>query len=50
MNKKQIRKEFNEFLDSASDEQIRDFLKFMKERREKKQANEKEDPFKDRLN
>lgn len=35
-DKDQIRKEFNEFLDSASEETIREFLQFIKERREKR--------------
>ena len=40
MDKEQIRKEFNEFLDSASDETIKDFLGFIKERRIRKSAEE----------
>ncbi len=32
MDKEQIRKEFNEFLDSASDETVKDFLKFLRNR------------------
>lgn len=40
MDKEQIRKEFNEFLDSASDETIKDFLAFLKERRIRKSAEE----------
>ncbi|WP_168191351.1 MULTISPECIES: hypothetical protein [Antarcticibacterium] len=54
MDKKKIKKEFNDFLDSATDEQLKDFLKFMKERRrkkpEEKAADQKDEPFKDRLN
>lgn len=40
MDKEQIRKEFNEFLDSASDDTIKDFLNFIKERRIRKSAEE----------
>jgi len=40
MDKKQIRKEFNEFLDSASDETVKDFLKFLKDRKTPKPASE----------
>lgn len=40
MDKDQIRKEFNEFLDSASDDTIREFLSFLKERRNRKSAEE----------
>lgn len=36
MDKEKVRKEFNEFLDSASDETIKDFLKFIKERKAKR--------------
>ena len=50
MDKKKIKKEFDDFLDGASEEQLKDFLKFMKERREKKDAEQKDKPFKDRLN
>jgi len=39
MDKKEIKKEFEEFLDSASDETIRDFLKFIKKRKEKKEVS-----------
>lgn len=35
-DKDEIRKEFNEFLDSASEEQIREFLQFIKDRREQR--------------
>lgn len=40
MDKEQIRKEFNEFLDSASDETVKDFLKFLKDRKSSKPASE----------
>ena len=40
MDKEQIRKEFNEFLDSASDETVKDFLKFLKNRKDPKPASE----------
>lgn len=40
MDKKQIRKEFNEFLDSASDDTIKEFLNFLKERRMRKSVEE----------
>ena len=40
MDKEQIRKEFNEFLDSASDETIREFLSFLKTRRDRKSAED----------
>ena len=40
MDKEQIRKEFNEFLDSASDETVKDFLKFLKDRKAPKPASE----------
>jgi len=40
MDKEQIRKEFNEFLDSASDETVKDFLKFLKDRKKPKTASE----------
>lgn len=40
MDKEQIRKEFNEFLDSASDETVKDFLKFLKDRKTSKPASE----------
>lgn len=39
MDKEQIRKEFNQFLDSASDETIREFLQFIKDRKAKKSAS-----------
>lgn len=59
MDKDQIRKEFNQFLDSASDETIRDFLRFIKNRKSKKPGEDlsmdavfpdDEDPFKHRSN
>lgn len=54
MDKENIRKEFNEFLDSASDETIKDFLKFIKDRKAKKTAEKakenENDPFKNRSN
>lgn len=54
MAKENIRKEFNEFLDSASDETIKDFLKFIKDRKAKKKAKiakkNKNDPFENRSN
>ena len=40
MDKEQIRREFNEFLDSASDETIREFLSFLKTRRDRKSAED----------
>lgn len=40
MDKEQIRKEFNEFLDTASDDTVKEFLKFLKDRRLKKTAEE----------
>ena len=40
MDKEQIRKEFNEFLDSASDETVKEFLKFLKNRKAPKPASE----------
>lgn len=40
MDKEKIRKEFNEFLDSASDETVKDFLKFLKDRKAPKPASE----------
>jgi len=40
MDKEQIRKEFNEFLDSASDETVKDFLKFLKDRKNPKTDSE----------
>jgi len=40
MDKEQIRKEFNEFLDSASDETVKDFLKFLRNRKAPKPASE----------
>ena len=33
MDKEQLRKEFNDFLDSASDATVNDFLKFLKDRK-----------------
>lgn len=54
MDKENIRKEFNEFLDSASDETIKDFLKFIKERKARQQKADPDtksaDPFKNRTN
>jgi len=38
-DKDEIRKEFNEFLDTASEETIREFLQFIKERRDKRSMN-----------
>ena len=38
-DKDEIRKEFNEFLDTASEDTIREFLQFIKERREKRSGN-----------
>ncbi len=40
MDKEQIRKEFNEFLDSASNDTIKEFLSFLKERKSRKSAEE----------
>lgn len=40
MDKEHIRKEFNEFLDSASDETVKDFLKFLMDRKAPKSASE----------
>lgn len=54
MDKENIRKEFNEFLDSASDETIKEFLKFIKGRKANKKAKstprEDTDPFKNQFN
>ncbi len=54
MDKENIRKEFNEFLDSASDETIKDFLKFLKTRKaaktEANKVKEENNPFKNRSN
>lgn len=54
MDKDKIRKEFNEFLDSASDDTIKDFLKFIKKRKAEKKANistkGNNDPFNNRSN
>lgn len=54
MDKENIRKEFNEFLDSASDETIKDFLKFIKDRKANKKAKTEKkngiDPFRNRSN
>lgn len=59
MDKEEIRKEFNDFLDSASDETIRDFLRFLKDRKEgtgtkdydlKKELDLDKEPFKNRVN
>lgn len=47
-DKEQLRKEFNEFLDSASEETIREFLQFIKERREKRIQDQ--NSFNNRLN
>ncbi len=38
-DKERLRKELNEFLDSASEDTIREFLQFIKERREKRSLN-----------
>ncbi len=38
MDKEKIKAEFHEFIDTASEKTLRDFVKFMKERR---RANEK---------
>lgn len=35
-DKDEIRKELNEFLDTASEESIREFMQFIKERREQR--------------
>ena len=48
LDKDQIRKEFNDFLDSASEETIREFLQFIKERREQRTRVTKN--LKNRLN
>jgi len=40
MDKEQIRNEFNEFLDSASDETVKDFLKFLRNRKAPKPTSE----------
>lgn len=40
MDKAKIRKEFNAFLDSASDETVKDFLKFLKDRKTQKFTSE----------
>lgn len=59
MDKEEIKKEFNQFLDSASDETIKDFLQFLKDRKAKKSVSQldfteglKVDPslFKNRAN
>lgn len=54
MDKENIRKEFNEFLDSASDETIKDFLKFIKKRKAEKKAKtakkDENDPFTNQSN
>lgn len=47
MDKEQIRKEFNQFVDSASEESLSEFLAFMRNRKKSKttasQENFKED-------
>ncbi|WP_168194604.1 hypothetical protein [Antarcticibacterium arcticum] len=53
--KDQLRKEFNEFLDSASNEKIAEFLQFIRERKAAKKIENPEDlsenpNFKNRLN
>ncbi|CAM4250432.1 hypothetical protein [Gillisia limnaea] len=59
MDKEQLRKEFNDFLDSASDDTVNDFLKFLKDRKAQKSGNkdtlknglsEEDLSFKDRSN
>lgn len=55
INKDQLRKEFNEFLDSASNEKIAEFLQFIRERKAAKKIENPEDSsenpnFKNRLN
>ncbi len=54
-DKDQLKKEFNEFLDSASNEKIAEFLQFIRERKKAKETEKPEDPsenpnFKNRLN
>lgn len=54
-DKDQLRKEFNEFLDSASNEKIAEFLQFIRERNAAKNTENTDDPsenpkFKTRLN
>ena len=39
MDKEQLKKEFNDFLDSASDATVNDFLKFLKDRKAQKSDN-----------
>ena len=43
MDKDQIRKEFNQFVDSASEENLREFLQFMRSR--KKDASKYKEEF-----
>lgn len=40
MDKEQLRKEFNDFLDSASDATVNEFLKFLKDRKGQKSENQ----------
>lgn len=40
MDKEQLRKEFNDFLDSASDATVNDFLKFLKDRKAEKSEHQ----------
>ncbi len=40
MDKEQLRKEFNDFLDSASDATVKDFLKFLKDRKAQKSGDQ----------
>ncbi len=47
MDKEQLRREFNDFLDSASDDTVNDFLKFLKDR--KAQKSGEQDTFKNGL-
>lgn len=47
MDKEQLRKEFNDFLDSASDATVKDFLKFLKDRKDNKSGDQ--DTFKNGL-
>lgn len=37
MDKKKIKSEFNEFVDNASEETLRDFVRYMKARKKKKE-------------
>ncbi len=54
MDKDQIRREFNEFLDSASNENIKEFLQFIRPRKAAKKAENsgisENPPFKNRSN